>query len=72
MFPGRPEVTEKQPQVDKVGVDGPLGPALDGEHIKEEVFEELGALGVVDVQASQLILISEERRLYFNRYYFAK
>ena len=50
MFPGRPEVTEKQPQVDKVGVDGPLGPAFDGEHIKEEVFEELWTLGVVDVQ----------------------
>jgi hypothetical protein len=59
MFPGRPEVTEKQPQVDKVGVDGPLGPAFDGEHIKEEVFEELGALGVVDVQTIAVDLESE-------------
>ena len=48
-FPGCPEVPEEQPQVDKVGIDGPLGPALDGEHIKKEVFEELGALGFVDV-----------------------
>ncbi len=51
---GRLEVPQKEPQVDVVSINGSLGPALDGEHIKEKVLEKLRALVIVDVHNKTL------------------
>ena len=38
MFAGGPEIPQEEPQINVVGVHRPLGAALDGEHIKEEIL----------------------------------
>lgn len=51
MLPAGPQIPQKEPQVNVIGIDGALGATLDGQHIGKKVLQKLWTLAVVDVHA---------------------